>query len=1210
MNEDKTQKQPINDLSISQREIAKLRKSEIEQKETIETLKRSEEFFRSIIQHATDIVIVVNKIGEITYVSPSIEYLLGYTPEMLIGKSAYDYIAKVDIPRAIYDFGRAVLTNNIVISNSFGVKHSDGSIRILEGVGKSLFDNTAVKGFVMNVHDITERRRTEKELTSYRKHLEDLVYERTYELANINTQLRVQLSERKQAEEALRESEERYRGIIENVLDVYYRTDKDGKISMVSPSGLTLLGYDSIDELAGKSISDALYFDPNERDKILSILREKGSVKDFEAILKHKDGTPIPVTTSSHYYYDERGNILGVEGIFHDITERKKIEEVLKNSEEKYRHLVNNINQGIFVAQDNMLKFVNPQSIEIFDQTEHDLTTKPFIEFIHPDDRSMVLDRHIRRLRGEIFPTKYEFRIITAGGDTKWIEIDSVMTQWGGKQATLGFFSDITDRKRVEAALRESEEKFRNLAEKSIVGIYLIQDGVFKYVNSKQAEICEYRIDEMIDKIMVKDAVFPEDWPLVEENMRQRVFGEQTSTHYAFRVFTKNRKIKYTEVYSSRITYQGKPAIIGAMLDITERKKMEETLLESEEKYRILLEESSDPIFSFTPEGQYKYVNRAFAEGVGRPVGDIIGKRIWDVFSKEEADKRFAPLSEVFCLGEEKAIEVRVPRADGDRYYVTTITPIKDKMGVVVSAICSSKDITRRKQAEEALKESEALLKSYLENAPDGIYHNDLQGKFLYGNHKSEEIIGYSREEMIGRNFQELNILPEQSLKKAMKMLQASREGKSTGPDEIELISKDGRRIPIEINTSVVQYKDKTIVLGFVRDITERKKLEEHLHRAEKMEALGTLAGGVAHDLNNVLGVLVGYSELILRKTPESSSLKKYAENIIQSSLKGSAIIQDLLTLARRGVNVSEVVNLNKLVADYLEAPELEKLKTYHPGVKICTELEDGLLNIKGSPIHLSKTIMNLVSNAAEAISGEGNVTIRTENRYVDQPICGYDKMPAGDYTILIVSDTGSGISSRDIGKIFEPFYTKKVMGKSGTGLGLAVVWGTVKDHDGYIDVKSGEGSGSTFSLYFPATREVSAKVDKRVIPVSYIGKGEFILVVDDRKEQCEVAISMLDNLGYKVESVDSGEKAVEYIKNKKADLIVLDMIMDPGIDGMETYRRILEINPSQKAIIVSGFSETNRVRKTQELGAGTFVRKPYVLEKIGLAIRKELDRK
>jgi two-component system cell cycle sensor histidine kinase/response regulator CckA len=221
----------------------------------------------------------------------------------------------------------------------------------------------------------------------------------------------------------------------------------------------------------------------------------------------------------------------------------------------------------------------------------------------------------------------------------------------------------------------------------------------------------------------------------------------------------------------------------------------------------------------------------------------------------------------------------------------------------------------------------------------------------------------------------------------------------------------------------------------------------------------------------------------------------------------------------------------------------------------------------------------------------------------------GYDDVAAGDYVILTVSDTGVGISSEDMERIFEPFYTKKVMGRSGTGLGMAVVWGTVKDHTGYIDIESTEGKGTTFTLYFPATREEVAKDQSPVSIEDYRGKGESIVVVDDVEEQREIASRILKKLGYSVTSVSSGEEAVDYLTDNSADLLVLDMIMEPGIDGLETYRRITEFHPKQRAIIVSGFSETDRVKEAQRLGAGVYVKKPYLLEKIGLAVRDELDR-
>ena len=390
----------------------------------------------------------------------------------------------------------------------------------------------------------------------------------------------------------------------------------------------------------------------------------------------------------------------------------------------------------------------------------------------------------------------------------------------------------------------------------------------------------------------------------------------------------------------------------------------------------------------------------------------------------------------------------------------------------------------------------------------------------------------------------------------------------------------------------------------------EKRIFAERLHRAEKMEALGTLAGGVAHDLNNVLGVLMGYSELLVEKLPEGNPLKPYAASILQSSEKAAAIIQDLLTLARRGVVVAKVVDMNSLIANLLATPEFDRVKDYHPQVKITTDLGQDLLNIKGSPVHLEKTVLNLLSNAAEAISGPGEVTIRTENRYLDQAVRGYETVEEGEYVVVTVADTGHGIAAADLNKIFEPFYTRKSMGRSGTGLGLAIVWGTVQDHAGYIDVQSSEGKGSCFTLYFPVTREKISETLQKIPMSEYLGQGESVLVVDDVAEQRQVATTLLTSLGYQVSSVASGEAAVAYLTEHQADILVLDMIMTPGIDGLETYQRILTVKPQQKAIIVSGFSESERAREAQKLGAGVYVKKPYLKEKIGVAIRDELTRK
>jgi len=552
--------------------------------------------------------------------------------------------------------------------------------------------------------------------------------------------------------------------------------------------------------------------------------------------------------------------------------------------------------------------------------------------------------------------------------------------------------------------------------------------------------------------------------------------------------------------------------------------------------------------------------------------------------------------------------------AEPERFDATHLTLLKPLAGSAAIAIDNARlyekgqqEITIRKQTEEALRVSEEKYRIVLEANPDPVVVYNLEGKVIYFNPAFIRVFGWNLDECLGRKMDVF--VPEEAWPETKTMINKVLAGESFSGIETRRYTKEGTIIPVSISGAIYRDRDGSPGGSIVniRDISEQKKLEGQLQQAKKMEAIGLLAGGVAHDLNNVLTGAVTYPDLLLMQIPEDSSLREPILTIQESGKKAATIVQDLLTLARRGVVTKEVVNLNAVISEYLTTPEHEKLKLYHPGVEVETDWGSDLLNISGSPLHLSKTVMNLAFNAAEAMTDGGKIFISTENRYIDRPISGYDSMEEGDYVILTVTDTGTGISTENIDRIFEPFYTKKVMGRSGTGLGLAVVWNTVKDHNGYIDVQSTQGKGTTFTLYFPATSRKIAKDKVQLHIEDYTGKGESILVVDDIKEQRDVALNLLTALGYVADTVSSGEEAVEYLKAHNVDLIVLDMIMDPGIDGLDTYRKILEVNPRQKAIIASGFSETDRVREAQRLGAGVYVKKPYTMEKISLAVKNEL---
>lgn len=538
---------------------------------------------------------------------------------------------------------------------------------------------------------------------------------------------------------------------------------------------------------------------------------------------------------------------------------------------------------------------------------------------------------------------------------------------------------------------------------------------------------------------------------------------------------------------------------------------------------------------------------------------------------------------------------------------------IRDDEGHLVGIHGVSRDVSERRRSEKTLKESEKKYRHLVENAADAI--TIIQdGLLRFVNPALCKMSGYEPHELIHKHF--TNFIHPDDRSRIMEdyqRLMAAENPRSYY--EFRGIAKGSEERSFEVKPTTIDWQDRPAILALVRDITEQKRveevrqnLEEHLHRVEKMEALGTLAGGVAHDMNNILGVLTGYSELLREEIQEENPMRNYVDKILTFSEKGAAIIQDLLTMTRSGVVSSDVVNINTIVNDFLKSPLFDKIHAYHPQVEFTKELSADLLNIKGSAVHLEKTVMNLISNATEAIAGGGTVTIKTENRYLDTSVLGYEQIQEGDYAVLSITDTGVGIAGDDIKKIFEPFYTKKKMGRSGTGLGLAIVWGTIKDHEGYIDIKSAAGEGSAFTLFFPATREEFPGMRKKIPIDKYLGKGETILVIDDVSEQREIATGMLTRLGYRVQALSGGEDAVTHLKTNHADLVVLDMIMEPGIDGLETYRRILEIKSKQKAIIVSGFAETDRVKEAQKFGAGAYVRKPYLMDKIGLAVREELD--
>lgn len=512
----------------------------------------------------------------------------------------------------------------------------------------------------------------------------------------------------------------------------------------------------------------------------------------------------------------------------------------------------------------------------------------------------------------------------------------------------------------------------------------------------------------------------------------------------------------------------------------------------------------------------------------------------------------------------------------------------------------------------QSLAASEKKYRNIFENIEDVYFETRLDGTLVEISPSIRNISMYSPEEIKKMSLLSIYSDPEQRNKTIVMLV---TEGFITN-HEVDFKDKDNKNITCSINARLVKDKNGQAIgaVGIFRDITahktmakEKSALEEQLIRAKKMEALGLLAGGVAHDLNNILSGIVTYPELLAMDLPEDDPMRKTLKIIQSSGQRAAEIVQDLLTLSRRGVIARQILDLNEMVKGFLRTPEYKKILSYHPGIKVDTRLDANVPLLKGSMIHLQKTLMNLIINAAESQSQGGRIIIRTLNRHLTEPISGYDKVETGTYVVLSVEDKGTGINTEDLKRIFEPFFTKKIMGRSGTGLGMAVVWGTVQDHDGYIDIISKENEGTIFNLYFPVCRDEAVEQGSHFDINDYMGNGQNILIVDDMPDQLQIASEALKKLNYNPVAFDSGQAVIKYLKNHDADLLLIDMIM-PEMDGLETYRQILSFKPGIKALIASGYSQTPEVDETLKLGAGGYLKKPYTIEKIGQALKNELS--
>ena len=516
-----------------------------------------------------------------------------------------------------------------------------------------------------------------------------------------------------------------------------------------------------------------------------------------------------------------------------------------------------------------------------------------------------------------------------------------------------------------------------------------------------------------------------------------------------------------------------------------------------------------------------------------------------------------------------------------------------------------------RKRSEVLIKQSEEKYRVLVETMRDGVAVLDLNDHFIFVNPAACNILGYSQDELLDMDFQQIIISDGRTASS-----NNLTDNDNCNCDKYELTVIHKNRRPRQLFISSTPYlNDRGEITGAVivfTDITdikeheeEKRELRDKLEIAKRMESLGVLAGGVAHDLNNILGPLVAYPQLLLEHLEPDHPLREYLKKIEMSAKLSANIVQDLLTMARRGRYEMSPVNLNDVIRNYMESTDYNRLVNDSRDVRIELNLNESIPEINGSETHLHKLIMNLAINAVDAMPHGGKLTISTFSEYIEPKSDAVEQRQAGQYTIISVSDSGIGIAQQDLKRIFEPFYSRKQLGRSGSGLGLAVVYGVVKDHNGFIEVRSELDVGTEFIVYLPSIAE-RREIETREDESNLDGSGK-VLVVDDMLEQRELLDALLSDLGYEVHTVASGREAVTYLQNNTADLVILDMIMEPDFDGLDTFKAILKIHPDQKAIIVSGYAETDRVKEAEELGVLNFVKKPYTLQILGLAVKEAI---
>jgi len=1055
--------------------------------------------------------------------------------------------------------------------------------------------------------EILAREKVNRQLDKYRDHLEMMVKERTVALVNSNEKLQNEIAERNAADKAMREAEDKYRLIVENTHDLIYSVKLDGTILFIN-SQISRYGYKP-DDVLGHYINE--YIHPVDIENVITEIDrvvKTGETVPVELRVISRDGSFCEVEAMTVPVYN--GNeVVQCIGVIRDISERIVTQKALQESEERFKQLSDATFEAITIHDGTETLEVNQACLDLFGYKREEIMGKDPLLMAIPEYREIVKEKI---QSGDNQP--YEAIGLRSDGSTFYGEVRGKVTEFQGRKVRVTAIRDITEHKVADLALRESEKRYRILAENVKDVIWMLDLNMkYTYISPSIERIRGFTVDEVINTFAhqhLAPASLEYALKVFEEEIALE--GRPDSDPNRVRVLElevlcKDGSSIWTEHSVSILRDKNGKAtgFLGVSRDIDDRRTTELKLRENENKFRTLFENATDFILIVDPDHDHGCdcvidCNEATCYSTGFKRNEILGQQaIWLIGDRDKEKARY-----LFnrIIGEKKSpiiAELTFNKKDGTELDIELISSIILLDGKeFIFAI--GRDITKRKQIEAALRESKLKYQEMFNGVMEGISIVDEHEKIVFCNPAFAAIFdAKSQEDLIGKSL--LDYLNDENKVQVLTETGKRKSGVHSRY-ELDLITASGNKKTILCNISP-RYDDRGLyrgAFGTTLDVTETKRLQEFSSRAQRLETAGRIASQVAHDFNNLLGPMTAYPELIKEDLPKGHPAIKYLDDIVSSATRMADINQQLLTLGRRGHYNLEIMNLNEVVELVLEQVFL-----LEKNIAIHKMLDQDLENINGGKSQIYRAISNIVLNAKDALPDGGEVFIKTENVRISDFLGKFTKIPGGEYVKLSISDTGSGIPTEILPRIFEPFFTSKVSDKQrGSGLGLSVVHAVVEDHDAFIDWDSAPDQGASFFIYFP----VSSNSISEVTGMHIVGGDENILVIDDDTLQRGVTRNLLEKLGYSVESVSSGEKGIEYLKSNARDLIILDMIMPDGMDGTETYKNILKFKPDQKAIVVSGFADSEKVESVLKLGVNTFLRKPLTLRALALAVRKEFD--